>query len=158
MGAKCSSTTRKSKLSSNKKEEPLPDNHSFIKEMPYSEQEKEEESYDHRNSRLRINHSMHKSSIVIVNEQTKEIKPADKQIGGKITLEELVTITKENINHIYKVDPQIVGSLNNFFKMHFLLFFCKTYKNKKIFPYKNFFRSYCMNTFFGIFRKIVKFI
>lgn len=109
MGSKCGASSKK-KSSSGKNTDPPPENkHSFINEVPFSEQEKEDENFDPRHSRLRLNHSMHKSSIVIVNDQTKEIKPVDKHIDPNFRFEDIVTITKENINNIYKVESQIVG-------------------------------------------------
>jgi len=114
MGAKCASSARKKsfhlkKLENAPKKENQ--NHSFVNEMPYSEQEKEDENFNPKTSRLRLNHSMHKSSIITINEQTKEIKPADRQVDGNFRFEDIVTITKENIKNIYDVDPKVVGIL-----------------------------------------------
>ena len=118
MGSKCGASSRKKPVVKN--DEAFNDNnHPMIQEVPFSEQEKEEESYDRKSMRLRINHSMHESSLVLVNDR-KEIKPADNSVEGKINLEELVTITKENIKTIYDIDPNIVGK-NTFY----LLFFSK---------------------------------
>lgn len=113
MGAKCGSSSKTRAAASNKASKPKDpnanNNNSFIHEIPYSEQEKEEANFDPRNSRLRLNHSMHKSSIIVVNEKTKEIKPVDMQVDVTFRFEDIVTITKENINVIYKVEPQIIG-------------------------------------------------
>jgi len=108
MGSKCGASSKKKPVVKNN-EGFNDNNHPMIQEVPFSEQEKEEESYDRKSMRLQINHSMNESSMILVNDR-KEIKPADNStIEGKINLEELVTITKENIKTIYDIDPNIVG-------------------------------------------------
>lgn len=121
MGAKCGASSKKKPIEKENKNKDIHNNHSFIHEVPYSEQEKEEANYDPRNSRLRLNHSMHKSSIIVVNEETKEIKPVDLQVEFNLRFEDIVTITKENINLIYKVEPQIMGKIYLFMLINILL-------------------------------------
>ena len=114
MGAKCASISKKKAAAQQKTSIATKENHanSFINELPYSEQEKEDANFDPRHSRMRLNHSMHKSSIITINEQTREIKPADRQVDPNFRFEDIVTITKENIKNIYDVDPKVIAHGN----------------------------------------------